>query len=115
MKINEIKQKIKSIIDFSEINEFIEMPIKYYSSGMYLRLAFSVAIHSDPDIYLFDEIITVGDQNFKQKCLQKIAELRQSKKTILFVSHNQELLEKLTDKIFYIENGIFTHEGIVEK
>jgi len=105
MKIKEIKEKMDSIIEFAEIKDFIDMPIKKYSSGMYLRLGFSVAIHSSADIFLIDEILTVGDKGFQQKCLKKILELKDAGKTILFVSHDFSLMEKVVDKIAFIEKG----------
>ena len=105
MRIMEIKKKLSEIIEFSGLEEFIDMPVKKYSSGMYLRLGFSVAIHSDADIFLIDEILAVGDEAFQNKCLDKIEELKRQKKTIIFVSHNKELMKRITDKIFFLRNG----------
>ncbi len=105
MKIEEIKKKMNSIIEFSELKDFIDMPVKKYSSGMYLRLGFSVAIHSDTDIFLIDEILAVGDDDFKNKCINKIYELKNKQKTIVFVSHNKELVDSIADKIFFIRQG----------
>lgn len=105
MMIATIKKKIDSIIAFSELEEFIDMPVKKYSSGMYIRLAFSVAIHSEADIFLVDEIITVGDSSFQEKCLEKIRQLKKQNKTILITSHKTSLLESLSDRIFKIEKG----------
>ena len=102
MTIPEIKSKIDDIIEFSGIRGFIDMPVKKYSSGMYLRLAFSVAIHSEADIYLFDEILAVGDEKFKEKCYKKIYELKKNGKTLLIVAHNKDLLVKLTDEVVYV-------------
>jgi len=107
MTINEIRQKVDSIIDFSEIKEFIDMPVKKYSSGMYLRLAFSIAIHSEADIYLIDEIVAVGDENFSWKCLAKVRELKSQSKTILIVTHSRELLEQLSDDVYTLAKGEF--------
>ncbi|KUJ96224.1 MAG: ABC transporter, ATP-binding protein [Desulfonauticus sp. 38_4375] len=104
MSIREIKKKLDQIIDFSGIRDFIDMPVKKYSSGMYLRLAFSVAIHSNADIYLFDEILAVGDEEFRKKCYDAIEVFRTQKRTMLVVSHNYESLKKYTDKI--LEFGI---------
>lgn len=104
MSIKEIKSKIEDIIEFSGIREFIDMPVKKYSSGMYLRLAFSVAIHSEADIYLFDEILAVGDEEFQKKCLEKIIELKKNhNKTLLFVTHNRRLMEDITDRIVFLK------------
>ncbi len=99
MSIKEIKTKIENIIEFSGIEDFIDMPVKKYSSGMYLRLAFSIAIHSDADIYLFDEILAVGDESFKKQCYSEIEKLKKQNKTMIIVSHNKEILKKLTDLI----------------
>ncbi len=105
MKIDEIKKKMDSIIEFSELKDFIDMPVKKYSSGMYLRLGFSVAIHSDADIFLIDEILAVGDEKFKEKCLEKINILKGYNKTIVFVSHNKTMVESIADKIIFLEKG----------
>ncbi|WP_022670394.1 ABC transporter ATP-binding protein [Hippea alviniae] len=102
MSINEIKRKEKDIIAFSGIERFIDMPVKKYSSGMYLRLAFSIAIHSDADIFLFDEIIAVGDEEFRKRCNQKIYELRRKNKTLIVVSHNYNLLNDMVDEVLFI-------------
>ncbi len=105
MKITEIKQKMNSIIEFSELSEFIDMPVKKFSSGMYLRLAFSIAIHSEASIFLFDEIIAVGDGAFREKCLEKISDLKRKSKTVIFVTHNLELLKSLADRIINLNKG----------
>lgn len=105
MNISEIRSKMQSIIDFSEIPEFIDMPVKKFSSGMYLRLGFSIAIHSEADTYLIDEILAVGDESFQGKCLDKIAELKKKKKTLLIVTHNRQLMEQIADKILFINKG----------
>ena len=105
MRINEIKRKIPAIIDFSELNEFIDMPVKKYSSGMYLRLAFSIAIHSDADIFLIDEILAVGDEAFQEKCLDKIQNLKKQGKTMIVVTHNRKLREEVADEIIFMEKG----------
>jgi len=90
-------------IEFSGIREFIDMPVKKYSSGMYLRLAFSVAIHSEADIYLFDEILAVGDEEFQKKCLKIIQLKKNHNKTLLFVTHNRQLMEDITDRIVFLK------------
>jgi lipopolysaccharide transport system ATP-binding protein len=105
MRIKEIQEKLPDIIDFSELKEFIDMPVKKYSSGMYLRLGFSIAVHSSADILLIDEILAVGDENFQSKCIEKIKELNRMGKTIIIVSHNLKLMESLTKKIIYIKSG----------
>ena len=110
MKIPEIRQKFNSIVEFSELGSFIEMPVKKFSSGMYLRLAFSIAIHSDADVYLIDEIISVGDSEFQSKCISKIQELKSRGKTLIIISHSLDLLKQLTSSIVFLEKGhVVTH------
>jgi len=110
MTRKEAKEKTESIIDFAEIREFIDMPIKNYSSGMYLRLAFAIAVHSDADIFLFDEVVSVGDDAFKEKCFQKIEELRSLKKTIVFVNHFQIIIDRLATRVIDIHKGRVQNE-----
>lgn len=105
MKLPEIKRKFPSIVAFSELEGFIDMPVKKYSSGMYLRLAFSIAIHSETDIYLIDEILAVGDEAFQKKCLDKISELRKNRRTLVVVSHDRPLMERIVDRILFIKQG----------
>ncbi len=105
MKIHEINKKIGSIIAFSELERFANLPVKKYSTGMYLRLAFSIAIHSEADIYLIDEILTVGDEVFQGKCLEKIYEIKKNKKTLIVVTHDRSLMERVADKIIFIKRG----------
>ena len=106
MSIKQIKEKMGDIIRFSEIENFIDMPVKKYSSGMYLRLGFSIAIHSTAEIYLIDEILSVGDEAFQNKCLNKIYELKEKKdKTLIIVSHDKKLLKQITERIIFIEKG----------
>lgn len=90
----EVEAQFDNIVEFAELSDFIDSPVKHYSSGMYLRLAFSVAVHTQPDILLVDEILAVGDQKFQQKCLAKIAELQRDGLTIIMVSHSPELIAK---------------------
>ncbi len=111
MTIKEIKAKLDSIIDFSEVKAFIDMPVKKYSSGMYLKLAFAIAIHSEADIYLFDEIIAVGDEAFRKKCLEKISDLQKEQKTILFVSHNKQLLYEKSHRVLNISKGSIINQN----
>jgi len=103
----EIDARLNDIIEFSELGEFIDTPVRTYSSGMYMRLAFSVAINVDADILLIDEILAVGDQRFQEKCFNKLTELKNSGKTIVIVSHDLESIKKLCDR------GIWIYEGNV--
>ena len=105
MTLNEIKGKIDNIIRFSELERFIDMPVKKYSSGMYVRLGFSIAIHSSAKIILIDEVISVGDEDFQRKCIERIGRLKDEGRTMVIVSHNKGLLEKITDRILLIHNG----------
>jgi len=111
MRISEIRHNINSIIAFSELEEFIDMPIKKYSSGMYLRLGFAIAMHSRADIYLIDEILAVGDESFQLKCLAKIDELKKAGKTLLVVSHSKELMEQVCDRMLHISKGMLVNES----
>ncbi|MCB9171405.1 MAG: ABC transporter ATP-binding protein [Ardenticatenales bacterium] len=94
-----------SIVDFAELERFIDMPVKHYSSGMYMRLGFSVAIHSRPDILLVDEVLAVGDQAFQTKCLERLYQMRRRGTTIVFVSHSAALVEELCEQIVWLHNG----------
>jgi ABC-type polysaccharide/polyol phosphate transport system ATPase subunit len=102
LTIREINSKKQEIIEFSGLEEFINAPVKKYSSGMYLRLAFSIAVHSPADIFLFDEVLAVGDEEFQSKCINKIESLRALYKTIVVVSHDIDSLENIADNVFYI-------------
>lgn len=107
----EIDKRIDNIIEFSELGHFIDMPIRTYSSGMYMRLAFSVAINVDAEILLIDEILAVGDQHFQDKCFAKLEELAKSDKTIVIVSHNLKSLQKLCKRAIWIKNGRVFMDG----
>ncbi len=110
MKIKEIDERIDQIIEFSEIDrKFIDMPIRKYSSGMHVRLGFSIAINSSADILLMAEILAVGDEAFRNKCMNKIREIKNTK-TILFVTHNKKHLLEIADKILYLNNGEIVKE-----
>jgi len=102
---SERADRIDSIIDFSGIGDFIDRPVKLYSSGMYSRLAFAVAIHSNPDILVIDEVLSVGDEAFARKCFARLEQLKKSGSTILFVSHSSQMVIELCDRAVLIENG----------
>ncbi|MCJ7644867.1 MAG: ABC transporter ATP-binding protein [Candidatus Aminicenantes bacterium] len=101
----EISEKFDEIVSFAELDDFIDAPVKTYSSGMYMRLGFSVAINVNPDILLIDEVLAVGDASFIPKCLDRIDDFRRRKKTILFVSHGLDTVEKICDKVVFLKNG----------
>lgn len=105
MKRAEIKSKMDRIIEFSEVSEFIDMPVKHYSSGMYVRLAFSVAAHLDPYILVLDEVLAVGDSEFQKKCLAKVQEINKQGNTIIYVSHDHDTIRNLTNKALYLQKG----------
>ena len=107
----EIDKRIDEIIDFSELREFIDNPVRTYSSGMYMRLAFSVAINVDANILLIDEILAVGDKHFQDKCFKKLEELRDSDKTIVIVTHSLDSIKKLCNRAIWIDNGKVRKDG----
>ena len=107
----EIDKKVDEIIRFSELEEFIENPVRTYSSGMYMRLAFSVAINVEADILLIDEILAVGDVSFQKKCFEKLKEIKDTCVTIVIVSHSLDQIERICDRTIWIENGIIKEEG----
>lgn len=110
----EIDDRLDSIIEFSELEEFIDTPIRTYSSGMYMRLAFSVAINVDADIILIDEILAVGDQHFQEKCMDKMLELKKNGKTIVFVSHSAGAVKFLCDRAIWLKDGVIEMDGKTE-
>ena len=107
----EIDDRLQSIIEFSELGDFIDSPVRTYSSGMYMRLAFSVAINVDAEILLIDEILAVGDQHFQDKCFAKLEELAQSNMTIVIVSHSLDSIKKLCNRAIWINNGEVAKDG----
>jgi lipopolysaccharide transport system ATP-binding protein len=111
----DIDHKLEEIIDFSELRDFIDSPVRNYSSGMYMRLGFSVAIHVNPDILLIDEILAVGDYEFQQKCMSRILQFKAEGKTIIFVSHSSDQVKKLCDIAVWLENGLIKQQGSVGK
>jgi len=101
----EIHERFDEIVDFAELREFIDAPVKTYSSGMYMRLGFAVAIHVNPDVLLVDEVLAVGDEGFTHKCLDKFAEFRRRGKTILLVTHSLNLVERFCDEALWLDAG----------
>ena len=108
---SEIDAKVDDIIAFSELEEFIDNPVRTYSSGMYMRLAFSVAINVNAEILLIDEILAVGDQHFQDKCFDKLKELKESDKTIVIVSHSLDSIRKLCTRAIWIKDGHVEMDG----
>lgn len=107
----EIDKRLDTIIQFSELGEFIDNPVRTYSSGMYMRLAFSIAINVDADILLIDEILAVGDQHFQEKCFAKLRELKESDKTIVIVTHNLDQVKSLCTRGIWIDEGKIAYDG----
>jgi lipopolysaccharide transport system ATP-binding protein len=107
----EIKRKFAQIVDFSEIEEFIDTPVKRYSSGMYVRLAFAVAAHLEPEILIVDEVLSVGDASFQKKCLAKMEQIGREGRTVLFVSHNLTALARLCPRAILLEHGAVSEDG----
>ncbi len=101
----EAQRRIKDILEFAEVEQFTGSPLRHYSSGMYLRLAFSVAIHMNPQILLADEILAVGDQAFQERCLQKVAELGRDGLTVLFVSHDMDAIMRICNRVMWLHQG----------
>jgi len=111
----ETTSKIKEIIDFSEIEQFVDTPVKRYSSGMYVKLAFAVAAHLDPDIMICDEVLAVGDLAFQQKCLTKMADIAREGRAVLYVSHNMRTVSQLCNRGIYLESGTVGYDGTTER
>lgn len=113
MKRSEIQRKFDEIVDFAEIEKFLDTPIKYYSSGMYVRLAFAVAAHLEPEILLVDEVLAVGDAAFQKKCLGKMGDVAREGRTVLFVSHSMPAVQSLCTRAIMLEEGRMRLQGEV--
>lgn len=111
MRRSQIEARMDEIISFSEVEEYIDTPVKRFSTGMVLRLGFSVAAHLDTDIMLIDEVLAVGDQRFKQRCVDKMRSVAKSGKTVLFVSHDMEVLKQISDRAILIREGRLIMDG----
>jgi ABC-type polysaccharide/polyol phosphate transport system ATPase subunit len=107
----EILRRFDEIVEFAEMQDFIDAPVKTYSSGMYMRLGFAVSVHVDPEVLLVDEVLAVGDQGFTHKCLDKFAEFRRRNKSILLVTHSLDLVEKFCDIAHWLDHGLTNGEG----
>ena len=111
----EIDSRLEDIIEFSELKDFIDSPVRTYSSGMYMRLAFSVAINVDADILLIDEILSVGDEHFQNKCFEKMLELKKQGKTMVFVTHSMGTVKSLCDREIWLKDGLIRMDGNTEE
>ena len=107
----EMEEKYNAIVSFAELEKFIDMPVKHYSSGMYVRLGFAIAIEIDPDILVIDEVLAVGDEHFQKKCLRRIRDFQERGRAILFVSHALGLVEEICDRVVLLEKGRVKDEG----
>jgi ABC-2 type transport system ATP-binding protein len=115
MTEQQVKDRFDEIVEFSEIGEFIDTEVKFYSSGMYLRLAFSVAVHTDPEVFLIDEILAVGDEPFQRKCIAKIQELAENGKTLVVVSHDLDLVSRICSRGVVLEHGNLRFDGPIDE
>jgi ABC-2 type transport system ATP-binding protein len=115
MTEQETKRKFDAIIDFADVGRFLDTPVGNYSSGMFARLGFSVAIHVDCDIFLADEVLAVGDRPFKKKCMEKMAEIRDSGRTLFYVSHSAGSVRRMCDRVLVLEKGRLGFDGDVNE
>src|SRR6185436_1263893 len=109
----DIEQRIDRIVEFSELGEFIDVPVKAYSAGMYLRLGFAIVAHLDADVLLIDEILAVGDESFQRKCLNRISEQMAAGATLVLVSHDPTAIERVCERIVVLDGGRATFDGPV--
>lgn len=107
----QVRKKFDDIVAFAELEEYIDMPVKHYSSGMYVRLAFSIAVSTDPDILLVDEVLSVGDYEFQEKCKQKMNEFRNKGVTIVLVSHDMDLVHSFCERVIILDKGLRVYDG----
>jgi lipopolysaccharide transport system ATP-binding protein len=112
---DDIKRKEQQIADFADIGEYIDRPVRTYSSGMFARLAFSVAISVDPQILLVDEILAVGDMGFQQKCLNRLREMREEGLTLVFVSHSPDAVKSVCDQAIFLDHGLAMYVGEADR
>ncbi|MFD0045297.1 ABC transporter ATP-binding protein [Pseudarthrobacter scleromae] len=115
MTEQQVRDRFDDIVEFSEIGQFIDTEVKFYSSGMYLRLAFSVAVHTDPEVFLIDEILAVGDEPFQRKCIDKIQELARDGKTLVVVSHDLDLVSRICERGILLEHGNVKFDGSIHE
>lgn len=114
MSSKEIESKFDDIVDFADIGQFLDMPVGKYSSGMQARLGFAVAVHTDSDIFLIDEVLAVGDQPFKKKCIERMEEIRKEGRTLFYVSHAAESVREMCERVLVLEKGNLVYDGPVD-
>lgn len=115
MTEQQVNERFDAIVEFAEIGQFIDTEVRFYSSGMYLRLAFSVAVHTDPEVFLIDEILAVGDEPFQRKCVEKIQELARKGKTLVVVSHDLDLVSRICERGVVLQHGNVTFDGPIQQ
>src|SRR6478672_6051477 len=115
MRKAEIESKFDEIVAFAEVEKFIDTPVKHYSSGMYVRLAFAVAAHLEPEILIVDEVLAVGDQRFQEKCLNRMGEVSKLGRTIIFVSHSMPSIQRLCERVIVLDNGVVSMDASAQK
>ncbi len=115
MSERETNRKFDQIVEFADIGKFLDTPVGFYSSGMFSRLGFAVAVHTDSDIFLVDEVLAVGDKPFKRKCLTRMQEIREEGRTMLYVSHAAASVRKMCDRVLVLENGVLGFDGPVDE
>jgi len=111
----ETNRKFDEIVEFADIGRFLDTPVGHYSSGMFSRLGFAVAVHTDSDIFLIDEVLAVGDKPFKKKCLARMQEIRDEGRTMLYVSHASGSVRKMCDRVLVLERGVLGYDGPVDE
>jgi ABC-2 type transport system ATP-binding protein len=111
----QVRRSFDAIVDFSEIEQFLDTDVKHYSSGMFLRLAFAVAVHTDPDVFLVDEILAVGDEPFQRKCLERVQRMRSEGRTLVVVSHDVETVQKVCDRGVLLRGGRKAVDGTLDE
>jgi ABC-2 type transport system ATP-binding protein len=107
----ETKRKFDQIVEFADIGKFLDTPVGFYSSGMFSRLGFAVAVHTDSDIFLVDEVLAVGDRPFKRKCLDRMAEIKKEGRTLVYVSHAAGSVKKMCERVLVLEKGVLGYDG----
>ncbi|MDL4772834.1 MULTISPECIES: ABC transporter ATP-binding protein [Thermomonosporaceae] len=110
----ETLRKFDSIVEFADIGRFLDQPVRFYSSGMFMRLAFSIAVHTDPDVFLIDEVLAVGDPLFREKCIERLREYRRSGRTMVIVAHDAKLLRQICTRGIFLENGRVVWDGDID-